>query len=205
MRLYDYLSSGNSYKVRLLLNQLGESYERVELDIDQGKTRTPEFLRKNPNGKIPALELDNGVVLAESNAILVYLADDSEFMPTQRLAKAQALQWMFFEQYSHEPAIAVSRYIRHHLPVESPRYAELPALEQRGYAALDVMEKHLSGADFMADGRYSIADISLYAYTHVATEGGFDLDRYRAISEWLQRCRAQPRYISIDYTGNALP
>ena len=176
-KLYDYLSSGNGYKCRLLLHQLGIAYERVELDILKGETRTPEFLARNPNGSIPALELDDGTVLAESNAILFYLADGTPFVPQGRVARAQVLQWLFFEQYSHEPFIAVARFIHHFLPPDSPRRAELPRLEQGGHAALGVMEQRLAAHPFLVADRYTIADIGLYAYTHVAGEGGFDLDR----------------------------
>lgn len=197
MRLYDYTSSGNAYKVRLLLRQLDIPFERIELDIDRGMTRTADYLAKNPNGKIPALELDSGEVLAESNAILMYLADGTAFLPSERLEKARTFQWMCFEQYSHEPAIAVARYIRHHLPADSPRRSELAALEAQGYGALDVMESHLQARTFMVADRYTIADIALYAYTHVAGEGGFDLTSYRALNDWLARCREQPRHIAI--------
>src|SRR3712207_6775704 len=144
LRLHDFLSSGNGYKCRLLLHQLGIPYERVELDILKGETRTPEFLAKNPNGRVPALELEDGTVLAESNAILFYLAGGTPLLPEGRLDRAQALQWLFFEQYSHEPFVAVARFIRHFLPEDSPRRADLPRLEQGGYAALGVMERRLA-------------------------------------------------------------
>jgi glutathione S-transferase len=197
MRLYDFLSSGNGYKCRLLLHQLGLGYERVELDILQGETRTPEFLARNPNGRVPALELDDGTVLTESNAIMFYLADGTPFLPSERLARAQVLQWLFFEQYSHEPFIAVARFIHHFLPDDSPRRAELPRLEQGGRAALRVMEQRLATHPFLAADRYTIADIGLYAYTHVAGEGGFDLDDYPAVQAWLGRVEATPRHIPI--------
>lgn len=198
LRLYDYLGSGNGYKARLLLHQLEIDYQRVELDIDKGETRTPDFLSKNPNGRIPALQLENGTVLPESNAILFYLAEGSPFLPYDRLARAQALQWMFFEQYNHEPTIAVSRYIMLHLPEGHARYAELPKLKEKGQDALGVMETHLEARDWFAGGTYSIADIALYAYTHVAHEGGFDLAPYPAVNAWLERVAAQPRHIPID-------
>lgn len=198
LRLYDFLSSGNGYKCRLLLHQLQLPYERIELDILKGETRTPEFLARNPNGRVPALELEDGTVLAESNAILCYLADGTPFLPQDRLARAQVLQWLFFEQYSHEPFIAVARFIHHFLPADSPRRAELPRLEQGGRAALGVMEQRLAGHPFLVADRYTIADIGLYAYTHVAGEGGFDLTAYPGVLAWLDRVRDQPGHVGID-------
>jgi glutathione S-transferase len=200
-RLYDYLSSGNGYKCRLLLHHLGIGYERVELDILAGETRTPDFLARNPNGRIPALELDDGTILAESNAILFYLADGTPFVPHGRVPRAQVLQWLFFEQYSHEPFIAVARFIHHFLPADSPRRAELPRLEQGGHAALGVMEQRLAAHPFLVADRYSIADIGLYAYTHVAGEGGFDLEGYPGVRAWLDRVAAQPGHIEITDAG----
>ena len=196
LRLYDYLESGNGYKVRLLLTQLGIAFERVELDILKGETRTPEFLRRNPNGRIPCLELEDGTHLWESNAIQFYLAEGSELPPAGRLERAQVLQWMFFEQYSHEPYIAVVRFWRHAGMVESKR-DQLEERVSRGYAALGVMETHLRERTFFVAERYSIADIALYAYTHVAHEGGFDLSRFPAIGAWLARVRAQPGHVPI--------
>jgi len=196
MRLYDYLPSGNGYKVRLLLTQLGTPFRRVDLDITRGATRTPEFLRKNPNGRIPLLELDDGTFLAESDAILFYLAEGTPFLPSDRLQRAQVLQWMFFEQYSHEPNIATVRFWMHS-ELTDERKALIPAKRQLGYAALDVMEEHLSRQVFFVGDRYSIADIALYAYTHVAEEGGFDLSAYTCIAAWFERVRAQARHIPI--------
>ena len=146
MHLFDYLDSGNGYKVRLLLAQLGLDYGWTELDIDAGATRTPEFLKRNPNGRIPTLELDDGTNLAESNAILWYLAEGTPFVPGDRLGRAQALQWMFFEQYSHEPYVATPRYIVKHLPPDHARRAELPERLAKGRAALAVMDEHLEVA-----------------------------------------------------------
>ncbi len=196
-RLYDYLSSGNSYKVRLLLAQLGIAHERVDLDIDQGETRTPEYLAKNPNGRIPALELENGEILPESDAILFYLAEGTSFLPERRLDRARVLQWMFFEQNYHEPSVAVSRYILQHTAENSPRRAELPRLKEKAHDVFQVMEPHLAGRDFFVARRYSIADIALYAYTHVAPEGNLDLGAYPAIRAWLERVRAQSGHIPI--------
>jgi glutathione S-transferase len=197
IRLYDYLSSGNGYKVRLLLTQLGVPFERVELDIVKGETRTPEYLARNPNGRIPLLELESGDLLPESNAILFYLADGTPFLSDDRLERATTLQWMFFEQYSHEPNIATSRFWLQHLELTPERHAALEQKRPLGYAALDVMERHLSERDFFVGGRYSIADIALYAYTHVADEGGFDLSGYPGIRGWLERVRTQPGHIPI--------
>jgi glutathione S-transferase len=197
MVLYDYLDSGNGFKIRLLLAQLGESYRWVELDILANQTRTPEFLAKNPNGRIPALGLDDGTCLAESNAILWYLAEGTAFIPEDRLQRAQVLQWMFFEQYSHEPYVATPRFIVKHLPADSPRRAELPERMARGRAALGVMETQLSRHRFFVGETYSIADIALYAYTHVAHEAHFDLTPYPAVRAWMERVAAQPRYVPL--------
>ena len=196
-RLYDYLASGNGYKVRLLLTQLGLPFERVELDILTGATRTAEFLARNPNGRIPTLEVEPGVYLPESNAILCYLADGTPFLPADRLARAQALQWMFFEQYSHEPNIATVRFWLSHDQLTPERSAQLESKRALGYAALDVMERHLATRPYFVADRYTVADIALYAYTHVADEGGFDLSRFAAVNAWLARVRDQPGHIAI--------
>jgi glutathione S-transferase len=196
LRLYDYLASGNGYKVRLLLHQLGIRFERVELDITKGATRTPEFLAKNPNGRIPTLELEDGSCLPESNAILWYLAEGTRFLPEDRLGRAQALSWMFFEQYSHEPNIATLRFWTHQGWLEQ-RAALVPGKREAGVAALGVMEGHLAQHSFFVAERYSIADIALYAYTHVAEEGGFALAGYPAIRAWLARVAAQPGHVPI--------
>ena len=197
LTLYDYLSSGNGYKCRLLLAQLGIPYRRVELDIMRGETRTPAFLARNPNGRIPALELDDGNVLAESDAILFYLAEGTPFLPDDRLGRARVLQWLFFEQYSHEPFIAVARFILHLLPPDAPRRAELPRLHQGGHAALAVMERRLAEHPFLVADRYTIADIALYAYTHVSDEGGFDLAGYPGVQAWMERVAGQPGHLAI--------
>ncbi|MEO8466917.1 MAG: glutathione S-transferase family protein [Gammaproteobacteria bacterium] len=197
MHLFDYLDSGNGYKVRLLLAQLGQRYDWTEVDIDAGNTRTPEFLKRNPNGRIPTLELDNGTNLAESNAILWYLAEGTPFVPADKIARAQVLQWMFFEQYSHEPYIATPRFIVKHLSADHARRAELPDRLARGRDALAVMETHLEGRQFFVGRRYSIADIALYAYTHVAHEGGHDLAPYTRVNAWLKRVAAQRRYVLL--------
>lgn len=197
LRLYDYLPSGNGYKVRLLLTQLGIPFERIEVDIIKGLTRTPEFLQKNRNGRIPLIELENGKFLAESNAILFYFAEGTLFLPTDRWERAQVLRWMFFEQYSHEPNIATSRFWLQHFELTPERKAALEHKRPLGYAALDVMENHLFGRSFFVGEHYSIADITLYAYTHVADEGGFDLGPYTNVRAWLERVRSQPKHIPI--------
>ena len=197
LRLYDYLPSGNGYKVRLLLRLLGRPFELVEKDIVKGETRTPEYLAKNPNGRIPLLELEDGTFLPESNAILFYLAEGTPFLPADRLGRAQALQWMFFEQYSHEPNIAVVRFWMQHADMTPEREAMLPARREGGYAALGVMEGQLRDRDWFVGQGITIADIALYAYTHVAHEGGFDLGGYPAIRAWLARVAAQPGYVPI--------
>jgi glutathione S-transferase len=197
MRLFDYLDSGNGYKCRLLLRQLGIPFARVDVDIMTNETHTPEFLARNPNGKIPVLELADGRCIPESNAILCYLAEGTAFLAGDRYERALTLSWLFFEQYSHEPNIATTRFIVKHLPADSPRRSELPRRRELGYAALDVMEKQLRAADFFVANRYSIADIALYAYTHVAGEGGFDLERYSAVRSWFTRIESQPGYTPI--------
>jgi glutathione S-transferase len=172
-------------------------YDWTNVDIDKGGTRTPEFLKRNPNGRIPTLLLDDGTYLAESNAILWYLAEGSRFVPATQLGRAQVLQWMFFEQYSHEPFVATPRYICRHFPADHPRRAELPARLEKGHAALGVMESHLATRQFFVNERYSIADIALYAYTHVAPDGGLELGPYPKVREWLARVAAQPNYVQL--------
>lgn len=198
MHLFDNLDSGNGYKVRLLLAQLGVHYRWTNLDTDAGATRTPQFLRRNPNGRIPTLELDDGTNLAESNAILWYLAEGSTFVPGDRLGRAQTLQWMFFEQYSHEPYVATPRYIVKHLAADHPRRAELPDRLAKGRAALGVMDGHLRSRSYFVAERYTIADIALYAYTHVAEEGGHDLEPYANVRRWLACVAEQPQHAGID-------
>ncbi len=197
MVLYDYLDSGNGFKIRLLLAELGKPYQWIELDILANETRTPEFLAKNPNGRIPALELDDGTCLAESNAILWYLAEGTSFIPADRLQRAQVLQWMFFEQYSHEPYVATPRFIVKHLPVDSPRRGELSYRMTQGRAAFGVMETQLSRRLFFVGETYSVADIALYAYTHVAHEAHFDLTPYPAVRAWIDRIASRPNYIPL--------
>ncbi len=196
LRLYDYWESGNAYKVRLLLSLLGEPFERVHLDILKGETRQPEYLAKNPNHRVPMVEWPDGRRLAESNAILFYLAEGSQYLPPQPWERAQVLQWLFFEQYSHEPYVAVVRFWYFAGLVDENKDA-LPDKMERGYHALTVMERHLLENEFFVSGQYSIADIALYAYTHIAHEGRFDLSRFPSIMAWLERVASQPGHVQI--------
>ena len=192
--LHGYAASGNCHKPRLLLEQLGRAYRWVEVDSPGGATRSPAFLALNPNGKVPVLVRGDGAVLTESNAMLIWLAEGTPFLPQDAWQRAQALSWLFFEQYSHEPCIAVARFICGWTPLDSPRRAELPGLHARGHQALAVMERHLSAAPWFTGPDYGIADIALFAYTHVARHGGFDLAAYPAVLDWLARVRATPGF-----------
>ena len=195
MKLYNVAYSGNSYKVRLLLAQLRIPCEIIEVDILNGESRSAEFLKINPNGRTPVLD-DNGFVLAESNAILAYLAKGTKFLPEDRKALGLVFQWMFFEQYSHEPFIATSRFWLQHKPDSPEKSALLASKRDGGWAALRIMEDHLTKNDFFV-GDYSIADVALFAYTHVADEGGFPLDDFPKIRAWIERVRAQPRFVPM--------
>ena len=197
MRLYDNHLSGNGYKPRLLLAHLVRSYERVEIDILKGGSRTPEFLAMNPNGRIPVLRLEDGTCLAESNAILWYLAEGTPFLPADPLARALTLQWMFFEQYSHEPNIAVARHWLRHVEMTEAQRAQLPSRQAGGRAALAVMERHLGHRPWFGAAAMTVADVALYAYTHVAGEGGFDLSDYPNVTAWLARVTAQPGHVPM--------
>ncbi|SAL25498.1 glutathione S-transferase [Caballeronia peredens] len=188
-------ASGNCYKVRLALEQLNLPYVWHEVDMMNGATRTDAFKKLNPNGKVPVLVIDDQTILAESDAILCYLADGSPLLPDDRLERAQVLQWMFFEQYSHEPNVAVARFILQFL--KRPDDARLPDRLAGSYRALDVMEQHLATRTFFVGERYTVADIALYAYTHVADEANVDLARYPAIRAWLERVRIQPRHVDM--------
>ncbi|HTY96364.1 MAG TPA: glutathione S-transferase family protein [Solirubrobacteraceae bacterium] len=196
MLLYDSRVSGNCYKVRLLLAQLGVGYERREVDVVDRSNRLELLGALNPGLRVPTLVLDDGRPLAESNAILWYLARDTQYLPEDPFDVARVLQWMFFEQYSHEPNIAVVRFWVAVSPTPAPA-AEVEARRAAGYAALDAMERELATREFLVAGRYTIADIALYAYTHVAGEGGFDLTPYPAIRGWLERVAAQPGHVPI--------
>jgi glutathione S-transferase len=194
--LYDNAISGNCYKVRLLFALLGIKYERREVDVIDRSGRAELLGELNPGLRVPTLVLDDGRPLAESDAILVYFAEGTEYLPTDRYERAQALQWMFFEQYSHEPNIAVLRFWAHAEIKPEPR--EALAKFNGGQAALEAMERHLDGREFFVGDGPTVADLALYAYTHVAAEGGFEMGRYPAIGEWLGRVSSLPGHISID-------
>jgi glutathione S-transferase len=190
-------ASGNCYKVKLTLEQLGAPHRWEEVNTLNGATRTPKFLAMNANGRVPVLQLESGRYLPESNAILCYLADGTSLWSSERLERAQTLQWMFFEQYSHEPYVAVARFICKFLPADHPRRAELPGLHEGGYQAFRVMEQHLAQRRFFVGDSYSIADVALFAYTHCAADGGFDLGRFPAINAWLAQVRNQPKFVAL--------
>jgi glutathione S-transferase len=194
--LYDSAISGNCYKVRLLFALLGIDYERREVDVIDRSGRAQLLGDLNPGLRVPTLVLDDGRPLAESDAILVYFGEGTEYLPEDRYERAQVLQWMFFEQYSHEPNIAVLRFWAHAEVKPEPR--EAVAKFNGGLAALEAMERHLEGREFFVGDGPTVADLALYAYTHVADEGGFELGRFPAIGEWLGRISSLPGYISID-------
>jgi glutathione S-transferase len=196
MLLYNNAISGNCYKVRLLFAQLGIEYERREVDVFDRSGRKELLGGLNPAWRIPTLLLDDGRVLAESNAILCYFAEGTPYLPEDRFERAQVLQWLFFEQYSHEPFLAILRFYK--IAGIDPAENELRDRERAGNTALKAMEGHLAGHQFLVADRYTIADIALYAYTHVAPEGGFELDPFPAIGEWLERVAAQPGHVTID-------
>ncbi len=193
--VYGYSPSGNSHKLRMLLTHLGREFRWVEMDILGGATRTPEYLAKNPNGKAPMIELEDGRTLAESDAILCWLADGTKYFAGDAWQRAQTLSWMFFEQYSHEPCVAVARFICGWTPLDSPRRADLPKLRERGNQALAVMETHLSTHDWFSGADYGIADIALFGYTHVAEDGGFHLAAYPHVVAWIDRIKALPDFV----------
>lgn len=198
MRVYGDIRSGNCYKIQLLAALLGIKHEWIHIDVMAGEIRTNEFLAKNPNGRVPALELDDGRILWESNAIIDYLATDTVFLPQDSFLQAQVLQWQFFEEYSHEPYIAVARFVAKYQGLPDDRKDEYHAKQPGGHRALAVMESRLSVHPYLVGAHLTVADISLYGYTHVAHEGGFDLSGYPGIEAWLQRIRAEPRYIGME-------
>jgi len=199
--IYGYSPSGNCHKLRMLLGHLGRvegrDFRWLETDSARGATRTPEYRAKNPNAKVPMIELDDGRILTESNAGLYWLADGTQYFTGDSWQRAQTLAWMFFEQYSHEPYVAVARFICGWTPLDSPRRTELPKLRERGDAAIGVMEKHLAANAWFSSTGYGIADIALFAYTHCAEDGGFNLSRYPATQSWLARVRAQPGFVPM--------
>jgi len=199
--VYGYSPSGNCYKLRLLLAQLGRregrDYRWIETDSSRGATRTPEFLARNPNGKVPLLEREDGAILTESNAILCWLAEGTPFLAGDAWQRAQSLSWLFFEQYSHEPYVAVARFICGWTPPDSPRRADLPRLRERAHAALAVMETCLARQAWFGGTRYGIADIALFAYSHCAEDGGIALAAYPRLRDWLDRVRATPGFVPL--------
>ena len=197
MLLYDSPTSGNCYKVRLLFAQLGIAYERRPVSVTDKSNRGEILGGLNPALRVPTIVLDDGRALGESNAILWYFGDGTRYVPQDRYERAQVLQWQFFEQYDHEPQIAVARFwLLHRADTVDP--AALARKHAAGHRALEAMERHLAGRPFLVGERYSLADISLYAYTHVAGEGGFDLERYPAIRAWLGRVAREPGHVKID-------
>jgi len=198
MKVLGDIASGNCYKVKLALAQLDIAHQWQHINILEGATKSESFLRLNPNGKIPVLILDNDQVLSESNAIINYLAEGSSLLPSDRLDRARVLEWQFFEQYSHEPYIAVARFINKYLGMPEDRRTEFESKKKGGLKALRVMETALEKTPFLVGDHYSIADISLYAYTHVAAEGGFDLSEFPAVNAWLMRVRQQPGHVTME-------
>ncbi len=198
VKIYGDIQSGNCYKIKLLCSLLDIKHEWVHVDILAGETVTTEFLSKNPNGKIPLLELDDGRCLSESNAILNFLASGSDFLPKDTFTLAKVQQWQFFEQYSHEPFIAVARFIAKYLGLPEDRRVEYESKQAGGRKALSVMEQHLSKSPYLTGEQLSTADISLYGYTHVAHEGGFDLNEYPDVQLWIKRIAAHPNYVGME-------
>jgi glutathione S-transferase len=196
-KLYDFALSGNCYKVRLLMAQLNLAYERVNVNLLKHETRLPEFLQKNPQGKVPILEIEPGLYLPESNAILLYLSEGTNLLPPEKLDRAQITQWLFFEQFSLGANLSRPRFwisIAH----QAEQFAsEIQYHQQLGYRALEVMEQHLTTQRFFALNRYTIADIAIYAYTHMAEAGGFEMEKFPQIKAWCDRVQAQPRYVAI--------
>jgi glutathione S-transferase len=197
--LHQMQMSGNCYKVRLAARQLGMPLSLKDYALHGGETRQPAFLAKNPNGRVPLLEFDDGRCLPESGAILWYFSEGTALQPADRNGRAEALSWMFFEQYSHEPYVAVARFwLAYALPEQCAKKPDLvPEWHAKGNAALAVMETHLQRHDWFAGGRYTVADIALYGYTHCAAEGGFELAAYPAVSRWLARVAGQPGHIPL--------
>ncbi len=196
-RVYGDIQSGNCYKIKLLMEFLSITYEWIHVDILAGETKTAEFSAMNDNKKIPVLQIGDDEYLCESNAILNYLAEGSHFLPVSGLERAKVLQWQFFEQYSHEPYIAVARYINKYLGLPEEKRAQYESKQEGGNKALRVMEEQLAKSKFLVGDHPTIADVSLYAYTHVAHEGGFDLANYKSIQNWIARIEALPNYVAM--------
>ena len=198
IKIYGDIYSGNCYKLKLLCSLLSISHEWIAIDILKGETRSEAFLELNPNGQIPVCITDDGELLTESNAILYYLAQGSQFWPTDKLLQTRVLQWQYFEQYTHEPTIAIARFIKRYLGMPEDRKDEYETKLKAGYRAMSLMEKRLHEADFLVGEQCSIADISLFAYTHVAEEGGFDLSAFDSIQTWIARIQSLPGHLSMD-------
>ena len=204
LKLHAMQSSGNCYKVRLLLARLGTPFELVDVDLLRGENRTPEFLMKNPEGRVPLLEMPGGRFLPESNAILFYLAEGTSLLPDGRLARAEVLRWMFFEQHSHEPAIAAARFwLKLVRGGRDLRTHDIDRWMEEGHAALKVMDRHLQRRSHFVDSALTIADIALYAHTHVAEEGDFDLTPYPAVRDWLARVASEPGHVGMEWRPRA--
>jgi glutathione S-transferase len=202
MKLYGMTGSGNCWKPAVLMKQLQIPFDWVELDLLKGETRTPAFLALNANGRVPLLQIAPGQLLAESNAMLCYLAEGTPYLPADRWLRAKALEWMFFEQYSHEPYIATVRWWVHYLKKQDEWQDRIAEAMKKGYAALGVMESHLARHSFFTGAQYGVADIALYAYTHVAHQGGYDLSGYPAVNAWLARCASEPRFEPMQAKGH---
>jgi len=203
LTLYDNADSGNGYKVRLLAALIGVPLEVRWIDIFHGESHTPEFLRKNPCGQIPVLEFPDGQTLSESNAILCHLAEGTSYLPPVGLERSRVLSWLFFEQYSHEPYVATPRYILRHLPPDHPRHGELAWRQSKGRRALELLEQRLAASPFLAGEQPTIADISLFAYTHRAPEGGLSLTDSSSVRAWLERVASLPSFIPMSVDERA--
>ena len=202
MKIYGDIRSGNCYKLALLCRQLNIPFEWVPVDVLSGETRKPGFLEKNPNGRIPVVQLDDGRYLSESNAVMCYLAEGSKMLPDDHFTRAKVLQWLFFEQYSHEPYIAVSIFIVKYLRNPADRQLDLASKREGGYRALAVMDGQLAEADFLTGDDYTIADIALYAYTHRSQDGGFSLDDFSNVQRWVETVRKQPGHVNMENALN---
>ncbi|MEM6641291.1 MAG: glutathione S-transferase family protein [Pseudomonadota bacterium] len=203
--LYDFHDSGNGYKIRLLLHLIARPYHYIEVDILNGASRTSDFLSRNASGRIPVVELADGTALTESNAILFHLAQGTSYWPKSPIKQAQVLSWLFFEQYSHEPFIATSRFIRKHRELDQTQRDALDAKREPGLAALSQIDAHLATDPWLVGNAPTIADIGLFAYTHVAPEGGFELSPFAHIGRWLERVRSLPGFIPITTTAGPAP
>jgi len=196
-KVYGDIQSGNCYKLKLLMSLLDMEHDWIHVNILEGETHTSEFEKMNPNARIPVLDLGNGQFLSESNAILNFLADGTDYLPTDPFSRARVLQWQFFEQYSHEPFIATARYINKYLGLPKEREAEYHGKQEGGHKALGIMDRQLAETQWLASEQLSIADISLYAYTHVAEEGSFDLSAYDSVGRWIDAMQQQANYIGM--------